>query len=259
MDEENLVEILKERMARKLQERELERVGSTMGPEKQVGNLLLGLGSGFSAGLTGDGNTAKDVLGIYNREDNARIKAIDKDDGIADLMALYKVQQAGKLQKEMQEARDRMAGAKMASDEALLNKRLGASDAALDKRLKAQQDMLDKRLKAAANRPAGPGGVAGLPKVSATQSSAAGYARRLEQAEADMAGLAEGGYNRADRLEALSKALRPEALETEQQKLQEQAERNFVNSVLRRESGAAIAQSEFDNAAKQSAELTPIS
>jgi hypothetical protein len=40
-------------------------------------------------------------------------------------------------------------------------------------------------------------------------------------------------------------------LKSETVKRQEQAEQNFINAVLRRESGAAIAPSEYVNAAKQ--------
>jgi hypothetical protein len=43
----------------------------------------------------------------------------------------------------------------------------------------------------------------------------------------------------------------PDAFQGENFKLQQQAERNFVNAVLRRESGAAISQGEFNNAEKQ--------
>jgi len=43
----------------------------------------------------------------------------------------------------------------------------------------------------------------------------------------------------------------PNQLKTEDRQKFEQAQRNFVNAVLRRESGAAIAESEFESAAKQ--------
>jgi hypothetical protein len=43
----------------------------------------------------------------------------------------------------------------------------------------------------------------------------------------------------------------PDRLKPSLIKQQEQAERNFVNAVLRRESGAVISEQEFDNAAKQ--------
>jgi len=43
----------------------------------------------------------------------------------------------------------------------------------------------------------------------------------------------------------------PNVLKSSEMQQQEQAERNFINSILRRESGAAIAPSEFDSAAKQ--------
>lgn len=244
MDENEIYDLLKRRSQLKMRERENARVGESMGPDKQIGNLLLGLGAGFSSALTKDQSTVKDVLGTYNRDDSKRINALDKDDGLADILSLYKVKQTADLQRQLQEMRDRSALTKQGAADASLDKRLGASDAMLDKRLKAQNDMLDKRLRAQRA-----GGAQG--KITATQGLVAGYARRLEQAQADLLSLSDSGYERGSRMEAFSKAVRPEAFETQEQKLQEQAERNFINAVLRRESGAAIAPSEFDNAAKQ--------
>jgi hypothetical protein len=43
----------------------------------------------------------------------------------------------------------------------------------------------------------------------------------------------------------------PERFKSEEKKLMEQAQRNFINAVLRRESGSAIAESEFESANKQ--------
>ena len=40
-------------------------------------------------------------------------------------------------------------------------------------------------------------------------------------------------------------------LKTDERQMFEQAERNFINAILRQESGAAIADSEFNNARKQ--------
>lgn len=253
MDENEITDLLKRRYQLKMRERENARVVESMGPDKQIGNLLLGLGAGFSSALTKDQSTVKDVLGTYNRDDSKRINALDNDDGLADILSLYKVQQTADLQRQLQEMRDRSALAKQGAADASLDKRLGASDAMLDKRLGASDDMLDKRIKAQndmldkslrAKR-------AAQGKITATQGMVAGYARRLEQAQADMLSLSDSGYERGDRMEAFSKAVRPEAFETQEQKLQEQAERNFINAVLRRESGASISPAEFDSAAKQ--------
>jgi hypothetical protein len=52
-------------------------------------------------------------------------------------------------------------------------------------------------------------------------------------------------------IEAGKAYILPEANQSSELKQQRQAERNFVNAVLRRESGAAISKSEFDSAEMQ--------
>jgi hypothetical protein len=85
---------------------------------------------------------------------------------------------------------------------------------------------------------------------SKEQFDAATYGRRLEASEGVMDRLAEKGYNRGDVSESL-KAYLPGAFQSGDLKSSDQAERNFVNAVLRRESGAAISDKEFDSAKQQ--------
>jgi hypothetical protein len=82
------------------------------------------------------------------------------------------------------------------------------------------------------------------------QFKAAGFAKRIEQAESVFGKLADSGYNRATVGEGLSSIL-PGAAKSPDLKMQEQAERNFVNAVLRRESGSAISKEEFSSAEQQ--------
>ena len=82
------------------------------------------------------------------------------------------------------------------------------------------------------------------------QTNAATFGRRLEQANIVFDDLENSGYNRADRYESMRSIL-PKEFHGENLRRQEQAERNFVNAVLRRESGAAIADSEFKSAEEQ--------
>lgn len=84
------------------------------------------------------------------------------------------------------------------------------------------------------------------------QLKAATFAQRANQSEAIFDALAEEGYDRTSRVEGL-KSLLPGAVAPNagQLKRQEQAERNFVNAVLRRESGASISDQEYENAEKQ--------
>jgi len=85
------------------------------------------------------------------------------------------------------------------------------------------------------------------PKSS--QFEAALFGRRLEQAEQIFGELAKTSDATAIDF-AIARKL-PEFIKPENIKSQEQAERNFVNAVLRRESGAAIAPSEFESARLQ--------
>jgi hypothetical protein len=83
---------------------------------------------------------------------------------------------------------------------------------------------------------------------SGPQFSAGIFARRLEQAEQVFDQLAESGYNRAERK---IEGILPGELQSVARRANDQAERNFVNAVLRDESGAAISESEFKNAEQQ--------
>lgn len=80
---------------------------------------------------------------------------------------------------------------------------------------------------------------------------AATYGHRVEDANRQMDELMAKGYNPASKLTAAKNAITPNFLQSEDPKLMEQAQRNFVNAVLRRESGSAIAPSEFESANKQ--------
>jgi hypothetical protein len=82
------------------------------------------------------------------------------------------------------------------------------------------------------------------------QTMLAGYTKRLEQGEQVFDDLAKQGYDRASRMESIKSPL-PGEFHGNALRQQEQAERNFVNSLLRPESGAAISESEFANARQQ--------
>lgn len=80
---------------------------------------------------------------------------------------------------------------------------------------------------------------------------AATFGKRLEDADNQMNQLMNSGYDPTSVKQSLLNKISPEAFKADNQKLMEQAQRNFVNALLRRESGAAISQSEFDSANKQ--------
>lgn len=82
------------------------------------------------------------------------------------------------------------------------------------------------------------------------QYSSGTFAKRMEQAENVFTALSDSGYNAADMSNRAGSIL-PGAFQSENFKKQDQAERNFVNALLRRESGAAISPDEFKSAAIQ--------
>ena len=78
----------------------------------------------------------------------------------------------------------------------------------------------------------------------------AGYARRVEESESDLQQLKKEGFDPTRQYRSLTNML-PNGLQSDQAQRYDQAQRNFVNAVMRPESGAAISESEFDNARKQ--------
>lgn len=81
---------------------------------------------------------------------------------------------------------------------------------------------------------------------TAAQFSAAGFANRVADTSSTLDNLA----NEFSSVTAVGGVL-PNFLKSENRQVFEQAERNFINATLRRESGAAIADSEFDSARQQ--------
>jgi len=84
---------------------------------------------------------------------------------------------------------------------------------------------------------------------TADNLKAAGYHDRLIEANSIIAGLEGVGQEIWGMITGKEKF--PNILKSSDRQRLEQAERNFINSVLRRESGAVISPSEFENAAKQ--------
>ena len=82
-----------------------------------------------------------------------------------------------------------------------------------------------------------------------TQSTALGYAQRMNDANKIITDLGSKFTGVLNYISGLT--FFPNILKSEDRQNYEQAQRNFINSVLRKESGAAISPSEFDSAAKQ--------
>lgn len=86
--------------------------------------------------------------------------------------------------------------------------------------------------------------------ASATANEAAGYARRLQQSDEIFQNLVNQGYQGLSRADQAMSYLPNEVQDPKAQQF-DQSTRNFINATLRRESGAAIAPSEFQNAKQQ--------
>jgi hypothetical protein len=82
------------------------------------------------------------------------------------------------------------------------------------------------------------------------QNTARGFGKRVEAAEQAFKDIESTGYNRSDVSSGIGSML-PNILRTDEGVRQDQAERNFINAVLRRESGAAISPGEFSSAEQQ--------
>lgn len=90
----------------------------------------------------------------------------------------------------------------------------------------------------------------GANKLTPDQFKVAGFGKRLQQAEDVFGGLEADGFDRTS-ASAGFQSLLPNGAQGKDVQSQEQAERNYINAVLRRESGAAISPEEFASASKQ--------
>ena len=86
--------------------------------------------------------------------------------------------------------------------------------------------------------------------ATVAQQTTAGYAVRMEQANPILKNQ-EGYISGMNWIKFKIISKLPSALQSSEFQQYDQAARNLINAILRRESGAAIAQSEFDNARKQ--------
>lgn len=87
------------------------------------------------------------------------------------------------------------------------------------------------------------------PKITAEQWKAGGFAARMADADAIIGSLQDVGTSRGSQIQ-MGKFYPSELMGSDVKKV-DQAQRNFINAVLRRESGAAISPEEFQNARMQ--------
>jgi hypothetical protein len=117
------------------------------------------------------------------------------------------------------------------------------AQAELDK-IRAQTDEIRRRTELIGVET---GDVSGGIQVKSSQALAAQFSQRLVDANGTLDSLGPRFTGAASRFAGLV----PRGLQTKDRQRFDQAERNFINAVLRRESGAAIAPSEFDSARQQ--------
>lgn len=89
-------------------------------------------------------------------------------------------------------------------------------------------------------------------KPTASKENFQLYGNRMDQADKVLSDLAEKGFDPTSiGTEGLAGQWLPNLLKSSDRQSYEQAQRNFVNAVLRKESGAVISASEFENARAQ--------
>lgn len=167
------------------------------------------------------------AAGTGYKPDNSGYESMEKDaEKTLDRAALVKraIADRARAAQERKDQREFISGEN--------DKKIEAMKAALGARIKAQTD---------AKAP------------TEAQLNANGFANRVEQSEKVFSDLVSEGFDPTSFSVAAQRKLPDDmnALKSSQLQRQEQAERNFINAVLRRESGASISPTEFDSAEKQ--------
>lgn len=177
------------------------------------------------------------LTGLRQDEEGAE-KSRGKEEALAEYLMNKKAD------REKLASQEKLQGQKQLYDEAKQERRFAQEDSLKKQDLALRREELamkgkTENLKQAKEK-----------EPSQPQFKDAGYGKRIEQANAVLEQLNEEGYDRTSTMEGLKSYL-PRQLQSASLQKQEQAERNFVNAVLRQESGAAISTSEFANAEKQ--------
>jgi hypothetical protein len=225
---------------------------------KILGAIAVGLGS-YGASLTGGKNYALDIINKamdddfanYKQSMDQKLQAIEQsklsiaskaklrqqviENGIA-----YKLAQTDQVQQKLG-----LLGGKYVSAEAKNNL------AALNNSLDAQKAKMQMDINEAQNTKT-------TTKIAAKEAKALQewqvkdrlYGERMSSANQTMDKLYSQNYDAASMSGAFDRS-KPNALKSKEAQMQEQAERNFLNAVLRRESGASISESEFESGSRQ--------
>lgn len=225
-----------------------------------IGGLILGGTEGGAIGAQAGQKGAQTFFDIKGEErkrlEEAEQAKKSRAEKLADV-ASQRAFQSGESQKAREFRGKEGAAGRELQRESIKSRESQAQQTLAQRRSesKASQEISREKLaldekKVAAQLEAQRAKIAEKPVPKANERQAATFAARVVQAESAFFQLTSSGVDTTTAGFA-AKRLLPEIIKPEEVKLQEQAERNFVNAILRRESGAAIAESEFDSAERQ--------
>lgn len=172
------------------------------------------------------------------------------------------MQQAGetqrsRLQQALADIRERRTSQHQDNQDGIARQRLAIDAARLgrDGVPSGYRPKADGTLEAIPGGPADPTTQAGKKPLNDTQAKALQFGARMQQSGQNLDAQASDGVTQPGYIKRMADVVGAGALanwtQNPQQQQVEQSQRDFVNAVLRRESGAAISNGEFDNARQQ--------
>lgn len=235
------------------------RVLELNGKAADIG-LLQAQAQGLQGNLEQAQKTADRAVDLKYADATALINVkIQQLDMIRDSLTASEKKTAALLDRQYQAQRDQIE-LQIANQKDLNATLLNAMSSYPDAKITLQDTIESANAKIVANskiyadkirQPAGSGNsvtgtINGKPQTIA-QTTAQGYADRLAQSNQSITSL---GDKFTGKLSGIGGVL-PNQLKSSDRQVYEQAQRNFITALLRRESGAAISDSEFDTAKKQ--------